>query len=394
MPSLSIYICVNISRNNQYIMPPLINFPKVLLAVLYMSVGILLNAQECTPEECLWPGDANRNGICNNMDILWIGLAHQDNIGGPERENAVFSWTPQSPPSNWDGFFPVSGINYKYADVDGSGWIDGGDSGIFPELYGQVNDQFTSFLGSEILGDDLFFIPSNPNPAPGETVEISIHLGTADNPITDIYGIAFTIDFDTSIVQENETIFTNEGGWMNTTEDNLYTFNKQFAPAGIIKPEFAYVSQDGQSMSGFGEICKMDIVIEDILIGLDGEPVDSIALDLKFKRVLGLNAEEEDMLITIAQTTMVVTATEEVLLPITDIKVLSQTKNQRIFIQSDSKINQALLINTSGQTIYRRSPHGTELEIFTTGFPAGIYFLYVRTQEGERISKLAVIDSR
>lgn len=373
-------------------MLPSFKLTRAILAVFYMVICFTLNAQDCPPEECLWPGDANKNGICNNMDILWIGLAHDDNIGGPERDNANFSWTPQFPPADWEGFYPVSGINYKYADTDGSGWIDGGDIGVFPELYGQTNDQFISFLGHEIPGNDLILIPSNSNPAPGETVEISIQLGTADNPINDIHGIAFTVDFDTSIVQENQTTFTNEGGWMNVTEDNLYTFNKQSASSGIIKPEFAYVSQDGQSMSGFGEICKMSIVIEDILIGINGEPIDSISLDLKFKRVLGLNAEEEDMLITIGETAIIVTKTQVIKAPDTTIKVLHYPGAESIKIVSDSEIRAITMTNVAGQIIYQRNLNDTELEIFTSEVSAGIYFLHIRTKSGDFIKKLAIIN--
>lgn len=374
-------------------MHPNQHYLKSILFILGIGFGFYISAQECSPEECFWPGDANRNGICNNMDILWIGLAHQNNIGGPERIGASFTWTPQTPPADWESNYPVSGINYKYADTDGSGWIDGGDTNVFPELYGQINDQFTSFFGNEISGDDLFFIPSNPNPAPGETVEISIQLGTDSNPVNDIYGIAFTIDFDTSIVQADLTLFTNEGGWMNTTADNLYTFNKQNEAAGIIKPEFAYVSQDGQSMSGFGEICKMDIVIQDIIIGLDGLPVDSIALELKFKRVLGLNAEEEDMMITIGQSNLMVTETKEIPTQASDIKTLYSYENQQLLVRSRSPIIHATIMNIAGQIIYQRNSNDTELEIFTSGIPAGIYFLYIHTKEGNFIHKLPLIST-
>lgn len=366
---------------------------KLVLLLVGLGLATHIVAQDCSPEECLWPGDANRNGICNNMDFLWIGLANQDIIGGSEREDASISWTPQLPAPDWEGFHPVSGINHKYADTDGNGWIAGADYELFPAVYGQVNDQFTSFFGHEILGGDLFLVPSNPNPAPGETVEISIRLGSEDNPINDIYGIAFTIDFDTSIIKENLTNFSNEGGWMNDIPGSLMTFSKQDELAGVFKPEFAYVKYGGASVSGFGEICKMSIVIEDVIIGIDGLPVDSVALEMTFKRVLGMNAQEEDMLITINQMNLMVTETHKVQNPTPNINILYQSEAQRVFIKSDSEILNIVMINMAGQTMYQRNPKDTELEIFTSGLPAGIYFIQIQTKEGRFIHKIPLIAS-
>jgi len=368
-----------------------INYIRVLLAVISIFLASFSTAQDCLPGDCLWPGDANRNGICNNMDILWIGLGTQDVFGGPVREDPSVTWTPHVPPADWAGFHPVSLINYKYADTNGDGWIDGGDFNIFPTLYNQTNDQLTTLYGAEITGTDLRMIVSNSNPIPGETVEISIELGSAANPINNIYGIAFSIDVDTSIIKEDLTTFSNLGGWMNTSEFSLHSFAKVDAPSGLVKPVFAFVSQDGESMSGFGEIAKMSIVVEDIIVGLDGEAVDSIFLDLKFKKVLGLNAQEEDMLITSQNHALLVK--NETLEPIQTLNIIQLHNEQKLIINSISPIKQATLINTAGQSVYRRNFKDTELEIFTSGIPAGIYFLHIRTNTGEFVHKIPIINS-
>ena len=368
------------------------NYSRIFLVTISAFWITFSAAQDCLPEECLWPGDANRNGICNNMDILWIGLGTQDVFGGDSRLDASVTWTPQVPPIDWMGSYPISLINYKYADTNGDAWIDAGDFNIFPNLYGQTNDQFTTLLGDEIPGDDLRLIVSNSNPAPGETVEISIELGSATNPMNNIYGVAFTIDFDTSLIKEDFTTFSNLGGWMNTSEINLHSFAKLDVLVDIVKPVFAFVSQDGQSVSGFGEIAKMSIVVEDIIVGLDGEPVDSIFLDLRFKKVLGLNAQEQDILITSQNHSLLVkeTSIEE---QAHELNIIQLRNEQKVIIQSKSQIRQAILINMAGQSIYRRNSKDTELEIFTSGIPAGIYLLHIQTKNGVFIHKIPIVNS-
>lgn len=359
-----------------------------LFLLLWLSLSFV-QAQDCPAEECLWPGDANRNGVCNNMDYLWLGLASGDIFGGAIRADATINWTPQNPPVDWTSSFPVSGINYKYADTSGDGWIDGADLELFPDLYGQFNDQFTDFLGHEIPGDDLFMEISNPNPSPGETVEISIHLGNEANVIEDISGLAFTLAWDTTVVNEEATTFTELGGWMGTIGPNFYATAKLDGPSGIVEPEFAFTRLEGSTVSGSGEIARMRIVIEDVIVGLDGEPLDSIRLDLDFRRVLGINAFEEDLLITSQPGTLLVTETETTVLPSPfHIQILRLGRN--LHISGHEPINSLLVYDAAGHLIRRWANRFTVLEFPVSEWPAGIYFLQFQSDDCSQTKKLFI----
>lgn len=341
----------------------------------------------------MWPGDANRNGICNNVDILWIGLASQDEIGGPSRPDADFSWTAQTPGEDWASSFPVSGINYLYADTDGNGWIDGTDLNIFPELAGQTNEFFSGLLGAELPGDDLFFEVSNLAPSPGEEVTVSIHLGDPDNIIQDIYGIAFDIGWDTSIVNEDATVFEIHGGWLGfVPAEEFYSYIKLDSPSGLVEPSVAFTRVRSTPATGQGEIMRMRIVIEDVIVGLDGLPVDSVALDLSFKNVLGLNAFEEDLLITSSPKSLLVTSAEKLPLVVPpDYKVIQDAQHLKIF--APINIQELQLLDVAGRVLYRRAPDRTEHEIPITGHPAGIYLLSMRFADRIYTSKVWIPNS-
>ena len=44
-------------------------------------------------DACVWPGDADNDGVANNQDLLAIGLAYGNS--GPIRSNASLNWNPQ-----------------------------------------------------------------------------------------------------------------------------------------------------------------------------------------------------------------------------------------------------------------------------------------------------------
>lgn len=347
---------------------------KLGILLSCLIAGFLSYAQTCAPADCLWPGDANRNGVANHLDVLWLGLATADAIGGPSRNDASFTWTPQDPPADWTGSFPVSDINLKYADGNGDGWIDGTDVELFPHVYGQMNDQFSGFLGNDIPGDDLFYEISNPNPQPGEIVDVSIHLGDIDNLIEGISGIAFTVTWDTAIVNEQATIFNEVGGWMNMSGPDFYSSAKLDEPLGIVQPEFALTRLEGTTVSGAGEIVQMRIVIEDVIVGLDGLPVDSVSLDLGFQQVLGLNGEEEDMLITNHATQLLVTHLNVDLAPNLPQRARIQTVASQLSLSLDEPVDGLCVYNVSGQQIRRWATGFTDLEFPIGDWPAGIYF--------------------
>ena len=78
----------------------------------------------CTVSSDVWPGDANYDLVCDNLDILNIGVAFAES--GPTRAGASNSWTAQ--PANDFGNWFSSAVNMKHADCDGNGTVDYNDT--------------------------------------------------------------------------------------------------------------------------------------------------------------------------------------------------------------------------------------------------------------------------
>ena len=142
--------------------------------------------------DCVWPGDANYDGVANNEDVLTIGLFHGD--GGPVRPNASNSWTAQPAPF-WNDI-QTTGVNTKHVDCDGDGSINVFDVDPVALNYSQVHP--TAFHPGPQSGDapplSVELIP--PYFSPGKDIVVSVSLGTKSQLAEDVYGLMYTIECD------------------------------------------------------------------------------------------------------------------------------------------------------------------------------------------------------
>jgi len=83
--------------------------------------------------DCVWPGDANADGIANYQDILYIGMQLGQN--GPSREGFI-NWAPYDAES-WAGAQP-NGSNPKHTDTDGNGGVTPKDFETLGLNYGET----------------------------------------------------------------------------------------------------------------------------------------------------------------------------------------------------------------------------------------------------------------
>lgn len=140
----------------------------------------------CCPDP-VWPGDFNDDGIANNTDVLFWGLACKDT---PElvRPNASTSWFAQES-SEWTA--SVNGVNSKHQDGNGDGVINGQDLQVLFTNYGKNHTNATS-LNYQTNG--LVFrlepiINANPNILKyGLFVEL-------DGQFVSLHGAACSINF-------------------------------------------------------------------------------------------------------------------------------------------------------------------------------------------------------
>ncbi|MEO0474060.1 MAG: hypothetical protein AAF206_30910, partial [Bacteroidota bacterium] len=208
------------------------------------------------PTDSVWPGDTDYDGIANNFDLLPIGLAYNDM--GLTRPNASLSWIGQ-PAQDWNTSLP-SGLDKKHVDVDGNGTIDAADTmGIFLN-YGLTHNKFG---GGSKTGLPIFLSFEDDTLFAGDTTDVIIHLGTDSLPADSVYGLAFSVMYDSSLIDPFNISVSYTNSWLGNNDVNMLSMERNFPNEEQI--DFALTRIDQTNMNGYGEIGRMTIIMVDDL---------------------------------------------------------------------------------------------------------------------------------
>ncbi len=340
-----------------------------------------LTAQDCT-NFCVWPGDANNNGIANHFDVLQLGIASE--ATGPFRADENVDWSAKEA-VDWNQFFNTNNANYKHADANGDGFADIGDIYAIGDNFNQTNDLYTGAPeGNNIEGPDLTASLNFNSYTDGETVTIDITLGSPENPVENLMGLAFSLDIDTAYVQQVIEPVTWDFGFIGPEED-LFLFDK-WEPGISDAIDFSFARNNGVPINGYGRILTVQLVIIDDLSLRFNEPQP---YEIKIKDVLGIDPNETDLLITAQgdEATLQV-ATNVKNLSDSDIKIHPNPFQDVLIIEpsSEEKIEEIKLIDSFGKVVFSQTSPTQKIEILA--IPVGMYFLYVKTHKNHYVQKM------
>jgi len=351
-----------------------------------------LNAQ-CT-EDCVWPGDLNANGIANNLDILAYGFAFGQT--GPARAVETTLWEGQTA-EDWGQNLPILGVDYKHIDANGDGVVDIDDQFNIAVNYNETNENFAGLLGNDLVGDDLFLVPQVTNFSPGESLIFDVYLGTEANPISDLYGVGFQIDLDTQYVQD--VFFDFSDSWVGTDED-YFGFGK-FSDE-IDHASTALTRLDGNAVSGFGKIAQIEIVIVDVVLGLEQDSTACLPFPITFKNVLAIDNEESDLMIRSRGEILnlkhpsQITSVNDVKLDNDFLSIFPNPANDVLWLESKTDaIENVIIYNQFGQPILQKLFDNTinetrQIDLKSLSVTSGFYFVEVTSNEAKSVQKIFI----
>ena len=210
--------------------------------------------------DCVWPGDANVDGFSNHFDLLNIGLFYND--AGPDRYDEDNSWDATYA-DIWEDVAPIGSNIPKFADCNGNGIVDVNDTLSIALNYGLLHplrtEEFTEFdatpLYIDITEDTLPF---------DTTLTFPIILGNDEFPAEDIYGLGFTIEYNSDLVVPGSMDIQFNDGWLGTEGSNLIAM-RYGSGTGLMDVS---VSRNNKiPASGSGQIGTVSFVMESNLAG-------------------------------------------------------------------------------------------------------------------------------
>ncbi|MBL0339561.1 MAG: T9SS type A sorting domain-containing protein [Bacteroidetes bacterium] len=337
------------------------------------------------PASNVWPGDANYDLTADNNDILNIGLAF--GYSGPVRSGASLAWSAQ-PATDWSAQF-ANGANLKHADTDGSGSVDNDDTTAVSLNYGLTHPFRLLNPSATQLPAPVLYVTTNPDTAStSDTVEVSIFLGTNSSPVDSIYGIAFTVNFDTALVNTSYMNPDFSGCWLGTSSVDLITFNKDLLQQGRV--DITLVRTDQQNSSGFGFLGRLGIVIVDN-VGA------KITLPVTLSNITAITAGEYIVPVAFENDSIIIdtTGTVGILEPIIDNEMISLYPNPADqFVQvisAELKIEKYTIYNQYGIQLSSKELLTDKFKLNTSGLSQGVYTIRFFTEKGTITKKFLVV---
>lgn len=248
--------------------------------------------QDCTSQnDDVWPGDANSDGVVTNADALYLGLAF--NQTGPVRPAATLNWVGQACP-DWNFNFSQNNVNLKHADCDGNGIVNFDDTLAIDFNYLNTHNKTEESQG----GNPPIWVEATPDTVGLEqAIDIVVHLGTANQPVDSLHGVAFSLMFNEMLLTPNGLSIDFDNCSLGTAGVDVIGFRKNLFSDGMI--DMAVTRNTLVNWQGYGPIGHARIVTTDNLSGIT-------ALVVNIGGVEALTASETEVeLSTIADTVII-----------------------------------------------------------------------------------------
>ena len=334
----------------------------------------------CSAE--VWPGDANSDLVCDMYDVLPIGLAY--GAIGPVRPNASLLWVAQ-PMNDWGQTF-TSGIDYKHADCNGDGVIDAADTTAITLHYGQ-NHPFRHVNPVSGINsvDNFTMVASMDTAGSNDHILVEARLGSNVAQISNLYGIAFRVNFLSSVVDSTASNFSFTNSWLGTPGNDLLTYVHPNWQQGSL--DAVAIRTDHVPHSGDSTIAVFDVVI------VDNVSVRTI-LNFSLSGVRGVYADG-----TIRYFVPVVDSVEIqdgptglASLTKNEISLYPNPANSSLTIRrSTGDAAKLIFRNVSGEIILTKNITGYTPIIDTQEIPAGIYSVQILSGKESVQKKLMIV---
>lgn len=320
---------------------------------------------------CVWAGDTDTDQAVNNFDLLPIGLGMGQT--GLVRPNADLNFDCE-PVMPWVNATPGTGINYKHSDTDGNGLINAADTTAIGLNWGQFY-QRNGNGSSSSTGAPFFVQPQSTVPA--QQVSLPVILGDMTTPVANAYGIAFTVNYDASMVEQGSVSLQYAPSWLGTAGTNLLGMYRDYPATGQI--EIALTRTDGQSTAGFGPLCHIDLTIKDDIMRNNTERLDFSISNVRLidaqGTVVPTSPQTTQVLIDITNSTQNVAANT--------LRMFPNPANDYLQLQStEAAIEGVEVWNSLGQLVQTWKGTQEQLRLNTSSWSSGWYLIRVQSSQG------------
>jgi len=333
--------------------------------------------------DCVWVGDANRDSIVNNCDILQIGLGYGEQDFA---RNTPLIWAPFEG-IDWGN--NIDAINLKHTDCSGDGNIDSLD---FYWVEKHFSNSYKKNSTTDIfnIGSDFQFTYfGNDTPIdsliPLDTWVLRLKLAESK----EIFGLALTIDYDSAFLEVFDG--ASSSPWENQ-ENDIYIFTDEI----IDKSEFQYaaVKTDGiNSLSDDNTIVFLFLKVKPITF----QSVETVIRVKNIKAILNdgtvLDYGAQPLVVTIQNPDGSGTITSLPFLEKNNIQLFPNPTTHLLNVKLENPQHVALeVFDIYGKKVFEQAEHfNSDFQLPIEQLSEGVYFLKVKMDGAEVIRKFIKI---
>lgn len=331
--------------------------------------------------DCVWPGDANTDGIVDFEDALVIGR-FMGKIG-EERSDATYDYYPQDA-SNWSSLFSEAPVNYKHFDANGDGSVSYEDLTAIDDNYLKTNN-LTNETFSVFKAYPFDIVTDKPGPFyAGDKVKFNLILGNSNIPAIDINGIKFSMYISPNIANADSSYFVAYNSWLTYTSA-FFNMTKKPSPG---KTDMVISRVGNKPASGSGIIGEFNTVVETDIAGFQSSEAVVKVTGIK---IMGSDGE--------------IYSLPDIIKPLQLLKERPALDNNQLLLMPNPTnglvelrmnggylMNKIDVFNTTGQMVETiRNLNTNQRTIDLSNLSSGLYILNIQTAEGTLRQKIEVI---
>lgn len=321
----------------------------------------------------VWPGDANSDGVVSTLDVLELGL--QASSTGIARSPGGNTYVAQQS-GIWSGLIST-GKNKCHADCNGDGVVNQNDTLAIYNNFSLTH----AFKPAGAASGDLDLVSAGNVFNAGSWNVVDVVLGSSASPQNQIYGLAFELNFDNSVVVPDSIYLVYTSSFVNNN-NNCIPFRKNYFSNGKIYG--ALVRKDQNNVSGNGKIAEVHFKAK-------SQVNTGTQMNLGLSNVQRINKN--------AQVANLNGGTAVLNLESNPVGLSQNNKETAVavypnpardsFTVRSSTMGQLNVIDLSGRTIFSANING-KVEVDSKNLQNGVYILEFKSAGSSSFSKLVI----
>jgi hypothetical protein len=343
-------------------------------AIVYI---VSIKPADCDETECVWPGDANNDGVANSKDLLNVGRGFNKASSRNKRILPVNTWFAQEA-NEWGEL--IKDVDMKFADCDGNGIINTDDVSPIQQNYNLAHKKSNTIEFDE-NGPLLRIVPAQQNLSPDDTAQFHIFLGEQIKNAKNVFGINMTLR-PTSLSLFEDTIYVDyTNSWIGDVDSNAIHLEHQLTD-GI---SFAIARTDHKNTTNYGKIAS-------IKIPLINNPIEKFTLEVT---ELNIESHEGGILLVndiIADSISIVDSTtiNSHANGISTVNSYPNPTSDRVYFNLKDEIKHITIYSSVGYLIKSEPVNARSFNIDLSSLTNGTYFISLHGKDKDYKSTITV----